>query len=334
MPELLVEDLGRLDLLVAAAAKLGSHLLFDQSQKDGSLGQPERHARGLAAQHEEPQLRTEAAMVAGPGLLDPGQVLLELGPREEGRAIDAGEHLARLVAAPVGPGDRAQPERLDSSGGWSVRATAEISEGAVSVERDGLDALVANKILDQLDLVGLLLGAEALQGLLDGDVGALEGLIGGDVRCHRLLDPLEIVLGGPKALWELEVVVEALRDRRPDRYLRPRPELRDRRGEDVGAVVANELQRLGAFRGQDLDPAPVGKRRGEISHLAVHLDRKRGPCQAGSDRGGRVGAGGTLLELQRRSVGQLHGERAHRLAMLLAPETPIPTPDQRGHRAR
>ncbi len=75
-----------------------------------------------------------------------------------------------------------------------MRSATEVGERAVAVERDGLDALVANEVLDQLDLVTLLLGAKAGQGLVDGEVGALEGLVGLDVLAHVRLDALEVGL--------------------------------------------------------------------------------------------------------------------------------------------
>ena len=62
-----------------------------------------------------------------------------------------------------------------------MRAAAEVLEGAVSVERDGLDAFVADQVLDQLDLEALVLGAEDLERLGDRHVAAAERLVGGDV---------------------------------------------------------------------------------------------------------------------------------------------------------
>ena len=67
------------------------------------------------------------------------------------------------VAAPVRAGEREQLERLDPAGVGRVRAAAEVGERPVRVERDGLHAVVADEVLDQLDLVGLVLGAEALE---------------------------------------------------------------------------------------------------------------------------------------------------------------------------
>src|SRR5204863_2824051 len=120
------------------------------------------------------ELGTEAAVVAFLGLLEPLQVRLQVLLREEGGAVDAGQALALLVAPPVGASDRAELDRLDPSGRGAVRAAAEVLEGPVAVERDDLDALVADQVLDQLDLEALVLGLEDLDRLGDGHVAAAE----------------------------------------------------------------------------------------------------------------------------------------------------------------
>src|SRR4029077_19167387 len=97
------------------------------------------------------------------------------------------------ASADVGAGDGAQLDRLDAAGRGAVRASAEILEGAVAVERDGLDAFVADEILDQLDLEVLALPAEDLDRLGHRHVAALELLVGGDVLEHRGLDLAQIL---------------------------------------------------------------------------------------------------------------------------------------------
>src|SRR3954454_8387476 len=108
-------------------------------------------------QVEQAELRAEAAVVSGSRLLEALKVLVELLLGEERRAVDAGQHLAALVAAPVGARDRAQPEGLDATGRGAVRAPAQIHERPVPIQRPRLDRLLALQVLDQLDLVGLRL---------------------------------------------------------------------------------------------------------------------------------------------------------------------------------
>ena len=129
------------------------------------LRQPERGARRDLGEREQPELRAEPAVVARLGLLEALEVLLEVLLLEERGAVDAREHRAVGVAAPVGAGDRLQLDRADPAGGRRVRAAAEVEERAVLVEADGVDALVADEVLDQLDLVVLALLAEVLDRL-------------------------------------------------------------------------------------------------------------------------------------------------------------------------
>ena len=306
VPQLDVHQVRRLDLDVLAPAQLLLHLGLDQPQQGRPVRQPEGHPGGLLAQHEEAELGAEPAVVARLRLLDPLQVPLEVLLREEGRPVDPGQHLAALVAAPVGAGERAELDRLDPAGAGPVRAAAEVLEGAVAVQRDGLDALVADEVLDQLDLEVLALAAEDLDRLGDRHVAALEGLVGGDVLAHRRFDPLEVLLGDARPVREVEVVVEALLDRRADRHLRAGVELHHRLGHHVRGVVADQVQRLGIAFGEDRDLGPVGQRRGEVAQLAVDADRQRGLGQARPDRRRGVGARGAVGQLERRPVGQLH----------------------------
>ncbi len=159
----------------------------------------------------------------------------ELGLGEERRAVDAREHRAVGVPAPVGAGDGLQLEGADRLRARGVRAAAEVGEGAVGVERDGLQrdrrpALAvagrggAHEIVDQLDLVVLALGDEALARLRDGHVHAHEALVRLHVGAHALLDRREVGLGDADPVGELEVVVEA----RPRSAVRSRSSRRGR----------------------------------------------------------------------------------------------------------
>ena len=68
-------------------------------------------------------------------------------------------------------------------------------------------------------------------------------LVGVDVLAHLLLDAVEVGVGDRDAVGELEVVVEAVLDRRADRDLHARIELHDRGREDVRGVVADDVER-------------------------------------------------------------------------------------------
>ena len=195
--------------------------------------------------------------------------------------------LMRLVPGPCGPRQR------------SVN-------GPLRVERDGLQRVrgigILHQVLDQLDLVVLALAAEALDGVGHRQVLAHEVLVGLDVLAHLGLDRLEVLLGELHAVRELEVVVEAVLDRRPDRDLHAGVELHHRGGEHVRGVVADQPEAVLVAAGHDLDARAVLERRLEVPELAVDADSERRPGQALADRAGGVGAGRALVELELSAV--------------------------------
>jgi hypothetical protein len=136
-----------------------------------------------------------------------------------------------------------------------VRAAAQIGERTVGVERDAGGAFVLDEVLDELDLVGLLLFVEALNGVRDGDLLAHERLLGVDVGLHGRLDLWEVSVVDGDPVGEVEVVVEAVVDRRADADLHSRVELEHGGGQHVRRVMADELQGLlPTALGEDLEP--------------------------------------------------------------------------------
>ena len=159
-------------------------------------------------------------------------------------------------------------------------AAAEVLEGPVAVQRDGLHPLVADQVLDQLHLVGLVLGAELLDRLAgrrasrrsNGSSALMCAAIASSIRSRSRRRP--------DALGELEVVVEAVLDRGADRDLGPRPELDHRLRHHVGRVVADQRQRVGIAVGDDLDRLSVVQRRREVAELSVRPARPAPPSRA------------------------------------------------------
>jgi len=193
-------------------------------------------------------------------------------------------------------------------------AATEVGERSVRVQGNRAHALFADQVLDQLHLVVLALAREPLQRLARTDVVAHEGLVGFDVLAHARLDALQVGVGHGGAVGKLEVVVEALLDRRPDGDLHPRIELHHRGGQDVGGVVADQLHRLRAAVGDHLQAGAVGQRSRQVAQLAVHRYRQRRPRQPGADRRRGVGSRRALGQLQAGGVGQGDVHRRRMLA--------------------
>ena len=106
----LLEELGvvedrRVDLAVAARRVLGAPQVGQLVPDRHPVREPERRARRELGEHEQLELLAELAVVARARLLEPLEVLGQLVLGRERGAVDAREHLAVRVAAPVGAGD-------------------------------------------------------------------------------------------------------------------------------------------------------------------------------------------------------------------------------------
>ena len=249
---------------------------------------------------EEVELAAEPAMVAPPRLLDALEMRVEIGLVEERRAVDARQHRAVRVAAPVGAGERGELERLDRLRRLQVRAAAEVDEAVLLVERD---LLALGQRLGDLDLVRLALRREARHGVLARRHDALVGVRAAlEDRAHLVLDAREIGLAG--RLGEVEVVVEAVLDRGADRDLGAGPEVLHGLGHQVRGGVAQHRQGLVVADAQDAQVRVVGERQAEVAQLAVDLDGGGGVGQPRADRARGVEAARAVGEIELVAVGK------------------------------
>ena len=297
---LLVVDDRRLHLEVAALFVLAPADLLELLPDDHALRVPERRARRALGDVEEVELAPEPAVVAALRLLEPLEVCVEVGLREEGRAVDPRQLRVVLVAAPVRAGEARQLDRLDRLRVLEVRAAAEVGEVALRVERD-----VALRRVDELDLVVLALLGEELLRLVGGDLLALPGAALLQLALDLRLDLLERVLAD--RLRELEVVVEAVLDRRPDRDLRARIEAPDGLGQQVRRGVAQDVERVRVVRvarRQDLDRLPVLERQAQVLDLSVRAHEDGLLGQLRPDRGSRVEPRRAVGKFEFRRVGK------------------------------
>ena len=162
VPKILIEhDRGRdLDVagLLVDLAPVIDELVFEHH----AVGQEEREARALVHEGEQTELLAELAVVTLFGLLDTRKVRVEFVLLREAGAIDALEHLAAAVAAPVSAGDARELDgvALDAAGGVQMRAGAEINEFTLTVKRDNG---VLRQVIDELDLIRLVALLHELQ---------------------------------------------------------------------------------------------------------------------------------------------------------------------------
>ena len=218
----------------------------------------------------------------------PVQVLLERLLRLPGGAVDALELLVLLVAAPVRRRGAHQLERRDPLGGRQVRAAAQVAPGDLAVAADVVvdgelagadlsrgtfDRLAGRPVEtsaafkpDQLDLVGLVLELVERVGVGGDPPGEPLALL--DDLAHPGLDLLE-VLGHERGL-DVEVVVEAVADRRPDPEPGVRVEVLDRLRHHVRGRVPQDVVAVGAVDRDALDLVAVLELVGQVLERAVH----------------------------------------------------------------
>ena len=206
----------------------------------------------LVREGEQVQVGADPPVVAALGLGQPVQVRVQRLGRLPGGAVDPLQLRVRLVAAPVGGRAAGQLEGRDVPGGRHVRAAAQVAPDPfagvrVQVVVDGqlagadLDALLGVGFgagvgleVDQLELVRL--GGELGLGVVDRvDHPAGEPLAGLDDLAHPLVEVGEVLRG--ERPRDVEVVVEAVLDRRADAELGVRERLLHGLRQHVGGGV-------------------------------------------------------------------------------------------------
>ena len=299
-PERLVVDQRRLHLGVAPARVLAATQVLECVEDRHPLRMPERRPRRVLVEVEEVELRPEAPVVALLRLLEQLQARLEILLGEERRPVDSGQLRVVRVAAPVGARERGELERLDRRRVLQVGPAAEVGEVALRIERDR-----ALGGIDELDLVRLALGLEPGAGLVGRDLLALPRASLGQLTVHLGLDRLEV--GVVDRGREVEVVVEAALDRRPDRHLDAWMEPAHGLGEQVRGGVAENGERVGILRvarRQDLQAGAVRERQAQILRHPICLDEHGLFGELGPDRAGGVEPARAVGKLQLGGIGE------------------------------
>ena len=181
---------------------------------------PEHRARRFLLEMEQVHLAADFAVVALFRFLELLEIGVELFLLGESGTVDARQHLAVGIAAPIGAGNLHQLERVaDLAGRGHVRAAAQIEPVALLVD---FQLLIFGDGVDQLDLEGLALVAKYLLRLVARPDFLGERFVAGDDLAHLLFDGVEILRR--ERLVAEEIVIEAVVDHRPDGDLRAGPQ--------------------------------------------------------------------------------------------------------------
>jgi hypothetical protein len=265
-----------------------THVVLHLPLDDAALGVEDHEAGAeLVGEGVEVEVAAELAVVALLGLLEPVQVRVERLLGLPGGAVDALELLVLLVAAPVRRGRAHQLERRDPLGGRQVRAAAQVAPRHLAVaaevvvdgqlarahfSRGTFDRFAGRACrdlrslqADQFDLVGLVLELVERVGVGGDPPGEPLALL--DDLAHPGLDLLE-VLGHERGL-DVEVVVEAVPDRRPDPEPRVGVEVLDRLRHHVRGRVPQDVVAVGAVDRHALDLVAVLELVGEVLERSV-----------------------------------------------------------------
>ena len=246
-PQRRIDELRRVDLGIAGVGLPAADVVLQRLEQRPAFRMPEHRARRFFLEMEQIHLAAELAVVALLRLLDLLEIGVELLLLGERGAVDAREHFAVRIAAPIGAGDLHQLERVaDLAGRGHVRAAAEIEPVALLVD---FDLLVCGDGVDQLDLEQLALVAKGFLRLIARPDFLGEGFVARDDLAHLLLDGGEIFRR--ERLVAEEVVIEAVVDHRPDGDLRARPQRLHGFGEHVRGIVADEFERARVVAGRE-----------------------------------------------------------------------------------
>ena len=257
-------------------------VVLEHPPDDAALGVEHRQpAADLRREREQVQLGAELAVIAALGLGQHGQVLVLRVAGRPGGAVDPLQLRVLLAPPPVRAAAAHHLQRRDVPGGRHVRAAAQVlplqlAGGRVEVVVDrqfraadldrllGVDPAAALEP-DQFQLVRL--AGQLGPGLGVGDHPAGEPLTLLDDLAHSLLDVLKIA--GLERRRHVEVVVEAVLDRRADPELGLRGHVLNRLGHDVGGGVPHDGQPGVAAELDRLHHVAVGQRARQVAQLAI-----------------------------------------------------------------
>ena len=253
-------DVGRVDEVVARLHVALPRVVLHQPADGAALGVEDGQARAdLLGEAEEVELGAELAVVAPLGLLQlvqvGGQRLLGL----PGRPVDPLQLLALLVAPPVRAGHPHELEVAQPAGRGHVRPAAQVDEGVgVPVGADTTDRRrrrPRRRPVPTASMISCLKGWSAKISSPSSSVCSWRTKGWSSLMIARISASIRSRSSSLK--WapsgQLEVVVEAVLDHRPDGVLGARPQAADGLGHHVGGRVAQHLAAGVGVGGDDGD---------------------------------------------------------------------------------
>src|SRR5450631_4279582 len=248
LPEIEKHDVRGVDKVVAAAEQFIAEPVFDDFANQAAFGMPEDEAwAGFFLNAEEVELHADLAVVAALGFFKAMQIFVELSLSVESGGVDALQLGIAFLTFPVGAGDVHQFEGGDALGGGNMRAAAEIDEFSGGVEGNHW---LGGFFFHELALKNLIGFFVELDGFGLGGKFALVGKVLRGELTHLGFNFGEIV--GRERLFAKKFVEETCVDRGTDAQLHVGEKLHDGGGEQVRGGMAEDVEGVGVFVGEDL----------------------------------------------------------------------------------
>ena len=182
-------------------------------------------------------------MIPGFGLFLLLEIFVQLLLREEGHAVDPGQHLVVGIVFPVGAGLLGDFEGLQTLGVGQVGADAHVDIVALLIEAD--DGIFG-QIADVFFLIFCVTVVHELDSLIPRQDERLDGQVGLDDLLHLFFNGVQILVR-QLLVAKVYVVVEALFGGRAVGKVRIGVQMLNGLGHDVGSGVAQNV--LGFFLG-------------------------------------------------------------------------------------
>ena len=238
------------------------------------------------------QLAADDVVIPFFGLLQLGQMLLQLGGLGEGDAINPAELAVLRIGAPVSAGGSGELEGLDHREIHQVGASAEVGELALAVE--GNVVALGGVLLNELDFIGLAPVLHELSGVGGGEGETLDGGLFLDDLLHLGFQGSQILRS--EGLFHVKIVVEAAVDGRADGELCPRKKTLHGLGQQMGGGVPEGLFAVLVIEGQDFEGTVPVDDGAQILDLSVNPAGAGGAVKAHAQVFADIGCGnGSLI---------------------------------------